>query len=248
MRDNDKFTTDISSLYSYYIYQNLIQSLLLRKQGKVHFLVENGSAMISWGLSAFIGGDFSKANGEKVISILDDYDKPLYLYYPDDRWRSFIKSTLSDKLKDRYLNLYQFDNKNITELNDDSECVVQITRNLMENNLPNTELVISELYSYTDVEDFYQNGFGLALVMDGVVSGYCLSEYSNNNSHGINIWIDEQYRGLGYAKKMVNAFLLHCQEKNQSVYWVCNADNITSNKLAVSSGFVLKSTMHYFEL
>lgn len=118
----------------------------------------------------------------------------------------------------------------------------------MENNLPNTELVISELYSYTDMEDFYQNGFGLALVVDGAVSGYCLSEYSNNNSHGINIWIDERHRGLGYAKKMVNAFLLHCQKKNQNVYWVCNADNVRSNKVAVSSGFVLKSAMHYFEL
>ncbi|MBR5786356.1 MAG: GNAT family N-acetyltransferase [Clostridia bacterium] len=75
-----------------------------------------------------------------------------------------------------------------------------------------------------------------------------ISEYSINNSHGINIWIDERYRGLGYAKKMVNAFLLQCQEKNQNAYWVCNADNIRSNKVAVSSGFVLKSTMHYFEL
>lgn len=248
MRDNDKFATDISSLYSYYIYQNLIQSLLLRKQGKVKFLVENGSAMILWGLSAFIGGKFSKANGEIVISILDDLDKPLYLYYPDDRWRAFIKSTLSDKVKDRYLNLYQFDNANITELNEDKECIVQITQNFIENNLPNTELVISELYSYTNVEDFYQNGFGLALVIDGVISGYCLSEYSNNSSYGINIWIDEKYRGLGYARKMVNTFLLHCQENNQTAYWVCNGDNITSNKLAATSGFVLKSTMHYFEL
>lgn len=248
MRDNDILTTDISSLYSYYIYQNLIQSLLLRKQGNVNFLVENSSAMLLWGLSVFIGGEFSKANGEKVISVLDDFDTPRYLYFPDDKWRSFIKNTLSGKLKDRYLNLYQFDHTKITGHNEDRQCIVQITRDFMENNLPNTESVINELYSYTDMEDFFQNGFGLALIIDGIVSGYCLSEYSINNSHGINIWIDEQYRGLGYAGKMVNIFLSHCQERNQNAYWVCNADNIRSNKVAVSSGFVLKSTMHYFEL
>lgn len=248
MRDHDQFATDISSLYSYYIYQNLIQSLLLRKQGKVHFLVENGGAMITWGLSAFIGGEFSKANGEKVISLLDDLHSPLYLNYPDDRWRSFLKSTLSDKIKDRYLHLYQFDHTSVPRPNENGQHIVEITRSFMENHLPNTESIIDELYSYTDMEDFYQNGFGLALVIDGAVCGYCLSEYTVNNSHGINIWIDEQYRGLGYAGKMVNAFLSHCQEKKQRVYWVCNADNIPSNKVALSSGFVLKSTMHYFEV
>lgn len=248
MKDNGILRTDIASLYSYYIYQNLIQSLLLRKRGTVNFLVENGSAMVLWGPSVFIGGEFSKANGKKVLSTLADFDTPRYLYFPDDKWYSFIKSTFSVKLKDRYLNLYQFVNTNIAVLNEDRQNIFSITRKFVENSLPNTELVTGELYSYTDMEDFFQNGFGFALVIDGVVSGYCLSEYSINNSHGINIWIDERYRGLGYAKKMVNAFLLQCQEKNQNAYWVCNADNIRSNKVAVSSGFVLKSTMHYFEL
>lgn len=239
---------DVSSLYSYYIYRNLTQSLLLRKKGNVKFFAENSGAMLLWGPSAFIGGDFSKANGEKVISVLGDFETPRYLYYPNDTWCSFIKNAFLDKLKDRYLNVYQFDYIKINEFNEKIERIVPVTRDFIENNLPNTELITDELYSYTDIEDFFQNGFGLALIIDGRVFGYCLSEYSINNSHGINIWIDERYRGLGYAKKMINAFLLHCQEKNQSAYWVCNADNITSNKLAVSSGFVLKSTMHYFEL
>lgn len=220
----------------------------MKKQGKVHFLTENGSAILLWGPSVFIGGEFSKANGEKLISVLADFDTPRYLYFPDDQWRSFIKSTFSDRLRDRYLNLYQFDNTNITDHNEDRQGIVQITRKFMENNLLNTEFVINELYSYADMEDFFQNGLGLALVMDGIVSGYCLSEYSINNSHGVNIWIDEKYRGLGYAGKMVNTFLSHCQERNQTAYWACNADNIKSNKVAVSSGFVLKSAMHYFEL
>lgn len=58
----------------------------------------------------------------------------------------------------------------------------------------NTQLITNELYSYINVEDFFQNGFGLALVIDNTVYGYCLSEYSIDNECGINIWVDEKYR------------------------------------------------------
>ena len=241
-------TIDISSLYSYYIYQNLTQSLIFRKKGKVILFPENSGAMLLWGQSVFIGGEFLNANGDQFISVLGDFDTPRYLYYPNDIWYTFIKNTLFNKLKDKYLNVYQFNNAKNTKFNEKNECIVPITREFIENDFLNTNLIIDELYSYTDLDDFIQNGFGSALIIDGKVCGYCLSEYSINNSHGINIWIDEQYRQLGYAKKMVDSFLIQCQEKNQSSYWVCNADNIPSNKLAISSGFVLKSTMHYFEL
>ena len=238
---------DISSLYSFYIYQNLTQSLLSKNMGKVVSLPENNGAVLLWGPSVFLGGDFSKENGEKVLSLLADSGSHRYLYYPDDTWRSFIQHAFGDKLKDMYLKVYQNDQTRIIE-NKEIEYIVPVTRDFIAKNLPNTELITDELYSYTDMEDYYQNGFGLALVIDGNVVGFCLSEYSINDSHGINIWIDEQYRGLGYSKKMTNAFLLHCQEKNQNAYWVCNADNVLSNRVANSSGFVLKSEMHYFEL
>lgn len=244
---SNTLTVDFASRYNYYIYHNLIRSLLLRKQGKVNALAEKGSTLLSWGISIWIGGAFSQANGEKVISVLDDSALPINLYYPDDEWREFMKNALSDKLKDKCLRVYQFKPTILTPTPEDGH-IVPVTLSFMERNLPNAKLIADELYSYRDMEDFYQNGFGLALVVDGMVSGYCLSEYSVNHSHGINIWVDEQYRRSGYAKKMINAFLLHCQEKNQTAYWVCNADNVPSNKAAVSSGFVLTSTMHYFEI
>jgi len=239
---------NISSLYRYYIYSNLTQSLLARKKGNLIFLPENDGAVLLWGPSVFIGGDFSKANGEKFISILGDFDSPRYLYYPNDAWRSFIQNTFGSKLKDIYLHVYQADFAKINEYQEKAECILPVTRDFIAQHFPHTELITDELYSYTDMEDFFQNGYGLALVMDGEVSGFCLGEYSVDNSHGINIWIDERYRRLGYAKKMVNAFLMHCREQNQNAYWACNADNIQSNKVAVASGFVLKSTMHYFEV
>ena len=247
MIHTDKLTPDILPLYDYYIYSNLMRSLQRRSMGKVGFLDDNNGTMLSWGISVFVGGEFSEANGEKVLAALDNSDSPRWFYFPDDRWTSFVKNARPDKLKDKWLNLYQSDGENAVT-KDDSQCIVPVTREFIKMNLPGTEAVTDEMYSYADAEDFFQNGFGVALVIDGAVSGYCLSEYTVDNSHGINIWVDEKYRRSGYAGKMVGRFLNHCRDRNQTAYWACNADNIPSNRLAVSCGFVLKSTMHYFEI
>lgn len=239
---------ELSSLFSYYIYRNIPQSLLLRKKGNAMFFADNSGAMVQWGPSIFLDGEFTEANCEQYLSLLNTPGSPKYLYYPNDAWRGLIQDTYGDRLKDIYLRVYQSDAGNLPECGEIPECIVPVTREFIEKNLPGTELVTDELYSYTDMEDFYETGYGLALVMDGKVCGFCLSEYSVDNSCGINIWVDEPYRQQGYARKMTDAFLAYCKETNQTAYWVCDHDNIPSNKLAVSAGFVLKSTMHYFEL
>lgn len=51
MMDSNTLTVDLALRYNYYIYHNLIRSLLLRKRGKVDTLAEKGSALLSWGIS-----------------------------------------------------------------------------------------------------------------------------------------------------------------------------------------------------
>lgn len=239
---------DFLSLFSSYPYRNLTQSLQLRKMGTVIEFADHRGAILSWGLSILIGGEYSKANGETVISVSGDCDSPRYIYYPDDAWRSLIQNAFGDRLKNRYLNVYQFNDAAFPESYEESPCIVPVTRDFLEKNLPNTHFITDELYSYTDLEDFFQNGFGFALVIHDRVVGYCLSEYSIDGCHGINIWVDEPYRRSGYGGKMVDAFLQHCQKHHQSACWVCNADNIPSNQLAISRGFGLQSSTHFFEL
>ena len=248
MKDRKSLTHDTLKLFDYYIYHNLTGSLCLRKQGNIEFSEENESALLSWGISTFAGGEFSESGGEMLVSLLKQSDSPHWVYLPDNRWISFVKNAFCGKLKEKGLNLYKFSGTNISSPDKDSSCILPVTREFMEMNLPGTDLITNELYSYTDMDDFFKNGLGLALVIDGVVSGYCLSEYSVNNSYGINIWIDEKYRRLGYAKKMVNIFLSHSAENNSRVFWACNADNIPSNRLAVSSGFTLENSLTYFEI
>jgi len=241
LKENDLY------LYDYFIYPNLIQSLLQRKQGKVTELVNNDSIILSWGLSIFVGGAFSKENGEKLIAYLKDLSSPRYLYEPDNKWRSFLKSKLSDRLIDKQINAYIFDiRKDIDYIND--EHIVEITPNFMIKNYKNSNYIINELYSYTNIKDFFNHGAGVALVFNDEIVGFCLSEYSIKDSLGANIWIADKFQGFGYAKKLTNAFLLACQRKNKNVYWVCDNDNIRSNKVAKSTGFEFETCDHYFEI
>jgi len=238
----------LSPLFHNCLYQNLIQSLLLRRQGRITLSDTSRSAMIAWGPSLFIGGEFSDSFGDAVISEVGASDTPRFLNYPDDTWRDFLEHTFSGRLTDGYHHLYHAAAADRTVSYTEEPCIVPVTRELLARQLPGMACLTDELYSYTDMEDFYRNGYGLALLLDGHISGYCLSEYSINNSHGINIWVDEPYRRSGYAKRMTRAFLQHCQALGQDAYWVCNADNIPSGKTAVSSGFTLKSAGHYFVL
>jgi len=244
----DLFTADIAPRYSYYIYKNLLRSLLLRKQGRLQPLPEGDGTLLFWGISLWVGGEYTPANAEALLAVLEDRPSPLWLYLPDESWRTFVQSSLKGRLTDKTLHVYRFSHKDIPSCGEELPCIVSITREFMKKNLPHTDLIQDELYSYTDMEDYYQSGIGVALVIDGAVAGYCLSEYSVDNSLGVNIWIDESCRGRGYAGKMVRAFLRQCHEKQLDAYWVCDADNLLSNKVARSSGFTLDAALDYFEI
>jgi RimJ/RimL family protein N-acetyltransferase len=241
----DNATKDILLLYTYFNYQNLLKSLLFRKQSNL--TVDQNSSMIIWGPSIVIGGEFSHAISEKLQTILEKAEAPRYINMPDGEWNSHIKHLYPNKLKDKQINLYQ--TKDISESNYQTnvQYITPITDTFLERNLLNIQLITDELYSYINVEDFFQNGFGLALVIDNTVYGFCLSEYSIDNECGINIWVDEKYRGLGFAKTMTNLFLIHCHKNKWKAFWACTSNNAPSNKVALSTGLILHSTQHHFE-
>ena len=247
MKNHDLSAAEVSSLYGYYPYRNLIHSLWQRKQGRIVPLEENGGAVLVWGMSVFIGGPFSPANGEQVASLLRELHRPCWIFSPDDAWRGCIAQAFPATLQNKCLRVYRWDPTASAVGGEEDPCIVPVTRDFLEKNLPGTEMLTDELYSYTDMEDYFQHGFGLALVKDGAVAGYCLSEYSTEDSVGVNTWVDERYRGQGCAKKMAAAFLRHCGETKQTAWWACEADNEPSVKTALSVGFVPAGELHYFE-
>lgn len=236
---------DFLPLYSYLNSQNLVKSLLFRKQGKL--IVAEDSAIIIWGPCFMIGGEFSESIGENLKTSLQNSETTCYIYSPEGEWKSYIDHTFSGNVMTKYVNLYQANTINEMDCQTNLQYIVPITDTWLERGLPNSQLIKDELYSYLTMDDFFQNGFGLALVINDAVCGYCLSEYSIDNECGIHIWVDEKYRGLGYAKVMTRQFLRHSKSNNWKVFWGCDSDNIPSNKVALSSGFVFHSRQSYFE-
>ena len=144
----DYVTKDTLSLYAYFNYQNLIKSLLFRKQDYAHLIVSENSAMILWGPCIFIGGEFSQSISESFMSLLQNSDIPRYIYLPDGEWDSFIKHSYPNQLRDKQLNLYQTDSISNLNFQTNSQYIIPITKTLLERNLPNTHLITNELYSY----------------------------------------------------------------------------------------------------
>lgn len=246
MLQYDNITKDILYLYAHHSSQYMIKSLLFRKQAKVIF--DGNGSMILWGPSVIIGGEFSQSISIDLKTLLQDSESPCYIYSPDGEWKSYIENTFSGNIKEKEIKLYQANKISELDCQINTQYITPITKKWLESNLSNSQLIREQLYSYTTEEDFFQNGFGLALVIDDEVCGYCLSEYSIDNECAINIWVDEKYRGLGYAKTMTNLFLRHSKKSNWKVFWACELDNIPSNKVVLSSGFVLHSTQQYFKL
>ena len=236
-------SNDILPLFSYLGSQYMVKSLLFRNKGQIN--VVKNCAMITWGPSIMIGGDFSKTMCEILNAKLQNSDGCRYIYCPAGEWESFVANSFAKSLTRKQIMLYHHIEQ--CKNSGQAEHIFQISESWLNRNLPNSQLIKNEIYSYKTIEDFLQNGFGLALVVDNTVCGYCLSEYGIDNECAINIWVVEKFRNLGYAKTMTRLFLQYSKEKNWNVFWACDADNLPSNKVAQSSGFVIHSKQNYFE-
>jgi len=238
-----KDATDVLSLFSYQISQYMIKSLLYRKKAKIE-RTEN-SALITWGPSLIIGGEFSGEMCKILEAKLQNQLNPCWIYMPDGEWKSYIESTFSGNIKEKQVNLYRHNRLADASYKTENPLIVRATREWFQSDL--STLIKNEIYSYVSVDDFLQNGFGLVLVIDDTVCGYCLSEYSIDNECAISIWVDEKHRKQGYAKMMTRLFLHYNKDKNWNVYWGCESDNMPSNKLAQITGFELISSLKYYE-
>ena len=238
-----KDVTDVLPFFLYQISQYMIKSLLYRKKAKIE-RTENG-ALIIWGSSLIIGGEFSGEMRKMLETKLQNQVNPCCIYSPDGKWKSYIESTFSNNIVEKQDNLYRHNGLVDTSYKIENPHIIHATGEWFQSDLSN--LIKNEIYSYVSVDDFLQNGFGLVLVIDDKVCGYCLSEYSIDNECAISIWIDEKHRGQGYAKMMTQLFLYHNKDKNWNVFWGCESDNTPSNKLAQTTGFELISAVKYYE-
>jgi RimJ/RimL family protein N-acetyltransferase len=99
------------------------------------------------------------------------------------------------------------------------------------------------------VEDFLAKSFGLCLINDGSLIGWCLSEY--NNSHGceVGIEINGDYKKQGLGSALASAFASFAQARGiKRIGWHCWKDNFASVALAKRLGFELVAEEAVFVL
>jgi len=90
------------------------------------------------------------------------------------------------------------------------------------------------------VEDFLQRSFGVCLLYDKALVGFCLSEYNYAGRCEVGVWTAETHRQRGLGKLMSLALVEQALQRGyHEIGWHCWADNLPSAALARSAGFVL---------
>ena len=106
------------------------------------------------------------------------------------------------------------------------------------------DIVLDEMCSErTSIEDFLAKSFGLVLVYENQVAGFCMSEYNTGSRCEIGIATFEPYQRRGLATRMTRAFMAHSQALGiTQIGWHCWGSNLPSVATALKAGLQLKHT------
>lgn len=144
------------------------------------------------------------------------------------------------------------------KLNDLSACkphmppegyaIVPVDAALLERGYERTDTLRNEMCSErADVESFLSQSFGVAAVADGVLTGWCLSEYNTRAGCEVGIEVAEGHRRRGLALAMVAAFSAEAARRGlKRIGWHCFKTNTPSAATALSAGF--QKVLEYGEL
>jgi RimJ/RimL family protein N-acetyltransferase len=90
------------------------------------------------------------------------------------------------------------------------------------------------------VQDFLAKSFGVCLVKEDALAGWCLSEYNSPGRCEVGIETSPAYRRQGLGTLMALALLERAHAKGiQEVGWHCYASNVASGATALRAGFHL---------
>lgn len=96
-------------------------------------------------------------------------------------------------------------------------------------------------------EHFLEKGFGYSVMKgDAALAGECTSIFRGKVYAEIDIYTNDEYRGMGVAKKAGQAFIDHCLKNGMIPRWDCKVENLASMKLAERLGFHEPSSYSIF--
>jgi RimJ/RimL family protein N-acetyltransferase len=110
---------------------------------------------------------------------------------------------------------------------------------LAERRWKNLDFLSDEMVSERpSVEEFLSKSFGVCLVREDEIIGWCLSEYNTGHRCEVGLATRGDYQHRGLATQMAAAFVDLARAKDVArVGWHCSASNVGSGKTALKAGF-----------
>jgi GNAT superfamily N-acetyltransferase len=117
----------------------------------------------------------------------------------------------------------------------------QVSPELLASKIGGLDILREEMCSErTSVDDFLARSFGLCLIYENQVAGWCLSEYNTNDRCEIGIATLEPYQRKGIATCMTKAFLTEAAQRGyHHAGWDCWEKNVASSATARKAGLTL---------
>jgi RimJ/RimL family protein N-acetyltransferase len=107
--------------------------------------------------------------------------------------------------------------------------------------LGNREALLEELVSEREsAADFLERSFGIVLIHERAVAGWCLSEYNLDGRCEVGIGVQEPFRRRGLATLLGQTFIRQAVPADiREIGWHCWAGNVGSSATAERLGFAL---------
>jgi hypothetical protein len=112
--------------------------------------------------------------------------------------------------------------------------------------LPSLQSIREDIiFCWGSVERFLELGLGYSIVdQQGEVASACYAIAFGAQAFHVTIWTRQAHRRKGLARQAAAALLRESLEADHSIYWINDAPNVASRKLAESLGFVYAIDLH----
>jgi GNAT superfamily N-acetyltransferase len=187
-----------------------------------------------------VGGFFTETVYPQAIA---EGKNMFVLYYAPDGWSDRLDAILPGKFPRQDMRqAYSLEGSRDVRPSPlpDGFVLRDVDRDLLnEDDLGNLDDLVEEVHSEApSVDDFLANRFGVCVVHEGALVGWCLSEYNCGDRCEVGIETVEEYRRRGIATAMATALARRAFSSGIThVGWHCWADNAGSIATALKAGF-----------
>jgi len=163
------------------------------------------------------------------------------LHYPSEKWEPLIKAMLINKFPIKSQRSY-YANKAVRHEMPKAPGGFSfrfVNQDLLSEKWQNLEFLTEEMCSEREsVQDFLAKSFGLCIVKEDLIVGWCLSEYNTGHRCEIGIATLADYRRSGLGTLMARAFIEMARMRDFArLGWHCATSNIGSSATALKASF-----------